>query len=445
MDAPRGAGWTHGEGEGKGRTRADPLVLAFALVACAPALMAVATWNPLALDDSYQTMLRFFGLPVVMVELIVIGLAFGRGFRPRAMLARWRSWQLAALAGLGAIALANAAFVAPEPAVAWVRLAIIAVHLVFGLAVAHLAARGRREDRALWWLLAAGACLYAAILALFVASIPDPRGFDWRAFGLGVVNIRHVGFYAVAGLVPALVLAATARDGRGFWLATGLAALLFALLFWSGSRGGLLAAAGGFGLASLILPAIRGPRAPAALALGAAAGLLLSLAHAPPDRHYGAARISRAVFEETGNGVSSGRFDLWAGTLERFFERPLFGWGESQLIALVPAAQDRFHHPHNALLQSLFQWGLVGTALVLALALWAVLHMLALSRAEQEARAPVFALLAAFAIYAAYDGVLYFVYPAMLIAAALGYALAAPGSASTPRPVSAWRARSKAA
>ena len=78
-------------------------------------------------------------------------------------------------------------------------------------------------------------------VAIFVLAIPDPARFDWLQFGLAVTNIRQTGFYAAVGAAAALGLAAveTRRAHHAGWVAAATAC--FALSFWSGTRGSVVA------------------------------------------------------------------------------------------------------------------------------------------------------------------------------------------------------------
>lgn len=400
------------------------------LVALAPAIMALTTWTP---DGHFSMPLyfwRFLAPPVIAIELAAIAIAWASGYRPLAAILSLPGWIAAAIGLLVAIDVGDALLVAPDRATALMRGAVTFTHLLFGLAVLHLLrARGFDAYRALWWALLGGAVLYVAILIAFVTAIAQPLRFDWLHFGLGVVNIRHVGFYAMVGSALALGIAATeSRPGR-YWLAVVAAALCCAEFFWSGSRAPIAVLCISCIAGMVLVPALRTPRLPLALAIANAGGAAISLLHTPPLGNYGIARMLATGGAATMDGVASGRIELWRGSIHTMLARP-FGYGEGQFIRVVPEAQEILHHPHNVLLQALVQWGMVGAALLTVLAAvlwWRVFRGV---RDSGIQAAPPFLAINAFLLYAMVDGIFFFVYPAMILTFLFAAGLAATGAPS---------------
>ena len=56
---------------------------------------------------------------------------------------------------------------------------------------------------------------------------------------------------------------------------------------------------------------------------------------------------------------TSGRVALWTATYQKWFEAPFFGWGSGSLFWEVFLGW-RHTQPHNAFLQFLMSWGIVG-------------------------------------------------------------------------------------
>lgn len=413
-------------GRGDGKAGLRPAWIVCLLVALAPAIMAVTTWTP---DGYFSVPLyfwRFLAPPVIAIELAAIAVAWASGYRPLATILSLPGWIAALLGLLVAIDVGDALLVATDRNAAMMRSAMTLVHLLFGFAVAHLLrVRGFENFRALWWSLLGGTVLYIAIMIAFVFSIAQPLRFDWLHFGLGVVNIRHAGFYVVVGAALAFGIAATEQRPRLYWLAVAAATLCCAELFWSGSRAPLLSLLAASMVGTVLIPALRTVRLPIALVTAYAGGGALSLLHTPPLKNYGLFRMVLAGSEATANSMTSGRVDLWGGSLKAFMARPIFGYGEAQFITVVPEAQAIYYHPHNILLQSLVQWGAVGTLLfaVLAATLWWCLFR-GTRRVGAQA-VPAFLAINTFAVYAMFDGVLFFVYPMMILAFLLAFGFAA--------------------
>jgi O-antigen ligase len=396
------------------------------LVALSPALMAITTWTPGGYFSVPLFYWRFFAPPVVAVELLAIGMAWAAGFRPLAAARALPGWIGAILGALVLIDVGDALFVAHDRPTATMRSTMTLIHLLFGLGVVHLLGVRRFDAyRALWWSLLAGAVLYVALLIAYVAAIAHPDRFDWQHFGLGVVNIRHAGFYVTVGAAMAFAIAATEPRRHLYWLAVAAATLCCAELFWSGSRSPLLALLAASMISAALIPVLRNWKLPAALSVAYVAGGALSLLHLPPHPHYGLLRMLISGSEKTANAVASGRIDLWWGAIRALRAHPIFGYGEGQFIIAVPEAQHIYHHPHNMLLQSMVQWGVVGAFLlaVLGVATWWSLYRA--TRTSGDRAVPAFVAVNGFAVYAMFDGVFFFVYPMMIVAFLLAAGLAA--------------------
>ena len=395
--------------------------VAFALVGLTPVLLGLLTWDLAGSSRPPHNLIRLTGFPVAFVELIVIVLALRRGFEPWKTVRGWPSWMQAALLVIILIAFADAAFVAPGGLSSALRSCMALVHLLFALGVAHLCSVSEQwRGKAPWIAIVAGMVAYLALLACFVALIPDPGRFNWLHLGLGVMNIRHVGFFSAVGAAAALGLCAGAASSRAFLAALAAAAVMFGLSFWSGSRGPIAGVIAAFALGLLLVPALRTRRAVLALFVSVPAGAALSLLHSVPNPHYGIARLATAASQSSVEAASSGRIALWAGTWREILHRPLFGHGEGQLMLIVPEALRAFHHPHNAVLQAIFQWGFVGAACALALGLVAGRACYRNVRIAGAALACPFLVAATLLIMSLHDGTLFFGYPLMLVALSLG-------------------------
>ena len=390
-------------------------------IALAPVLLGLVTWDTSGSRALVQDWIRLTGVPVVAVELLVIILALRRGFEPFRTIRTVPAWAQAALVVLILIAFANAAFVAPDGLTSAVRSSMALMHLLFALGVAHLASVSEKwRGNALWIAIVAGLGAYLILLAVFIALIPAPGRFDWLHLGLGVMNIRHVGFFSAVGAAAALGLAGGALSVRGWLASVAAASIMFGMSFWAGSRGPITGVLAAFAAGLVLIPALRSRRAVIALVASVPAGAMLSLIHTVPNAHYGIARLTVAVSQRTVDAASSGRLELWAGTWRDILHRPLFGYGEGQLALLVPEARGVFHHPHNAILQVLFQWGFIGGLCFAALALLVGWHCFRRLRAAALPLLCPFLVIATLLIMSLHDGTLFFGYPLMMIALCLG-------------------------
>lgn len=394
----------------------EPLV-PWLLIAATPIVFALATWDVTNLHDPVRAWLRFYGGPVLAIELFAIAYAFLSGFEPLRTIRAWPAWTQAALLILIAVGLYTAMVVAPERLLSVSRTVIWLLHLLFGMSVAYLAAVSRVFlTRYFWPAVVVGLFGYVIILILFVAMIPDPARFDWVHIRLAVVNVRQLGFYSAAGAAAALGLSFSQTRWSSFVASAAAASVLIGLSFWSGTRGSIFAVWAAFAAGLIWFPALRSARAISTLVITSAIGASLSLLHSVPNGHYGIARLAVSAAAQSAEDASSGRLSMWSGTYRAILQRPLLGYGESQFRTVVPEAMGSFNHPHNALLQIALQWGLVGTLCSLALAGLLAWRCHLVLRTRHEFLIPGFMVLVSLLTMALYEGTLYHTYPIMMIA-----------------------------
>lgn len=407
------------------------------LIAATPLIFAVSTWNP-ALDDNALANARSFGLPVLGVETIVLLWAMLGGFTLREAWRRFSGWQQWLLAALGSIALFDALLVAPDRSTAMARTCATILHVAFALAAADLLRRSAADvRRTLWPLVAGGMCAYVALVPIYLAAIPDRASFDWVHLGLAVINVRQVGFYTAIGGAAAIGLAlfSDRRRSRLFWAA--VAALGFALSSWSGTRGAIVAVPVAVTIVVWLVPAIPRIRALATTLGSLVAGALASLVFIAPDPVYGLWRMSSSI---SSGDISTGRWNMWLGTIRGIADRPLFGHGESQFRLLVPEAIFTYNHPHNLILQLAFQWGIVGLACVALLGAAAMRDVVGAVRRMPVEGVPALLVLVCLLVFSMYEGTGYHPYPVMMTALSLSYLLTTRrGDCSAREPHGLWQ------
>jgi O-antigen ligase len=398
--------------------------LPWLLIALTPVIFAILTWEPGSLQSSVKAALRFYGTPVTAIECAVVGCSLISGFAPMALINRAPLWSRIALVLLICIGFGTAFFVAADKLSALVRSCAWLVHLLFGLSILHLANRNPKGNSIRFWKwVVAGLCAYVFLAALYFPRITDLSLARWTYFGLAVINIRQVGFYAAVGSAAALGLAVVQTNWRAFALSFASASLLMGLSVWSGTRGSIFAVWAAAALGAIWFRELRSGRAWITLFGSTLVGTAISLAYPAPNGLYGATRLLVSAQQQTMENVSSGRLSMWAGSLRSIFQRPLFGYGEGQFHSVVPQATE-FNHPHNAVLQVLLQWGLVGALCFFALGallLWRCKDALVKRDAENL---PALLVGASLLIMSLYEGSLFHPYPIMMIAASVGLIIA---------------------
>jgi O-antigen ligase len=389
------------------------------LVSLAPITLALASWDPAGARTHLQDWIRLFGVPALVLETGVFLYAVLSGTDPLRPLGRLPFWAKGSLLVLVLVGFATAFFVAPNTlrALSWTFCSII--HLVFGLAVARLVREIDSDGRlAIWGGIVIGLCAYLIVLILFVADALSKNSINWEFFGLGVTNIRQVGFYSAVGACASLGLAAVQNRGsRWTLLYIAVAVMMLALSFWSGTRGSLLAISVAFCIGALFLKVLRQANAWLMFAVAMIGGWALSIVGPVPKEIYGASRLTFAARGTV--DVSSGRFDMWNGAWHAFLHRPLSGYGAGQYWPVVHDKLGSFNHPHNIILQLLFQWGLIGAACYVALGLLLLTRLLWALKRPEPADAPALLVLVSLLTMSLYEGSLFHTYPTLMVAFAL--------------------------
>jgi O-antigen ligase len=397
--------------------------LPWALIALAPPALALTTWDPAGAHNATQGWFRLYGVAAAVVEIGVILYSIVVGADPLRPVIRLPLWAKAALVVLIGVGFYTAVAVAPDElrGLSWTFLSIL--HLGFGLAVATLVRDADSPTRlAIWNVVLAGVGAYLIILTAFVAVAVGKPSMDWQYFGLGGTNIRQVAFYSVVGAGASLGLALAQSDARCRLVFVAAAVLMFALSFWSGTRGALLAILVAFPVGALLLTELRTVRAWLTLVATMGAGALLSLIGPVPNSLYGIVRLKASASGAA--DVSSGRFDMWAGTWNAILQRPLLGHGAGQYFVVVYDKLGGFNHPHDIVLQVLFHWGLVGAICYVSLATLLAWRVFTALRTPQPADAAALLVGMSLLTMSLYEGTLFHTYPTMMIAFALALIIA---------------------
>lgn len=270
----------------------------------------------------------------------------------------------------------------------------------------------------------------------FVSLTPDAFENYWAKV-YGYSNVRVLGYFsaAVIMVLSGLLLHRTTAFRFSLLLAIGIA-VGWAVLFWSGSRGGLAAVVIG-GLVALAVmrrPSLRG----AFLGLGAAGVGIASSSLIPiPDHNFGIlSRLARnneivSRLSETTQGaaatasqavkaVSSNRIDLWQWTIDRIMEAPWVGRGYLPMSWMRVEAFN-FYHSHNIVLEYALAFGIPMATLVLGISLWAWIRAIgAARRIDTPVATALLFFVCAIPVYANLSATLFFPYHLMLFMICLG-------------------------
>ncbi len=232
-------------------------------------------------------------------------------------------------------------------------------------------------------ILAGGALLFVADLLSGSARTVVPGRFSLAAQEYPIYLARAS---ADGILIAIYFFLASTRARPRFWAAAMSPALLVAMLA-AGSRGPVLAFA--FGLMTLVGLAAASPQVRRRL-IGVAGVMLIAVAVVPLV--VPASSVSRALSTilGTSTGLSSnGRAELWAAALAAFSRHPLVGVGWGGFAAISPSEL----YPHNLLLESAVELGVLGLASVVGIIGGMIGRMVAAWRAALGTEKLEFALL----------------------------------------------------
>lgn len=381
-------------------------------VALAPLIFAIVTWNH-GIPSTFMQLVRQLSFPVVAVECAVIFCATRGGMTLPWIYSAIPKWCHVSILILAVQSIIVATFFSAEPQVASAHAIILMVHLFFGFACAYLVSSAPVAASGDWRMIGACSAFLTALVLLFALTVPDPKTFDWLYFGLGVVNVRQLGFYSLVGCCAAVGIAVQSASRKQLVRWSLIASVSLALSVWSGTRGSLLAIV----LSMTACAALALPYAGRMAKVGAisfAAALVLGNLYVPDSPYYGLVRVVDSVVED--ETTEETRVAMWMEVPALLAERPLFGHGLGQYRFVAREARQNYNHPHNALAQFLVQWGLVGTAL--AIALGAALYLKALQRFRSDPadRMPPFLIVNGIMCMALYEGALFHPFPLMSLA-----------------------------
>ena len=273
----------------------------------------------------------------------------------------------------------------------------------------------------LWQAIGLGFLLYVGLWSFHI-YINAPQGDDWVTRIPGVNNVRHTGHFAFAGICAGLFGLISLQGGRHVWskwaLVVSFGSTGLGLALWTGSRGPFLASLTAV-LVTFCVAAEHRKKIAGFFVLSAlAATAVVSLLPVPHQIYgiYGATGAADIAEIDQADG-SSGRTELWSGTMDKILERPIFGWGLNQFDASGPSKPAHFFHPHNSPLQIMFSGGIVSILLVVfmifpALRRWSWPYTGGSSAAGVGAVVGIL-------VYSLYDGALYFGYPIMIFLVAV--------------------------
>lgn len=307
---------------------------------------------------------RLLEAPFVLCEIFVILWASRRGMDSTRM---WHSMptDIKIASVFFVIGVFGSSLFLSEYPLRSVTISIVTLmHLLFGLSVYHLL-RGSNVTDFSPFILSLGAGLISlAALTLWKFAFPPPAStvpggvIEWHAALPGFISVRHFGSWtgAIAAGFLAIVLynnEQVRRSSAQFFYFTSTA-----MTIWSGTRAAILAM-----ILTALAIAIMRKKLPSFRAIGIAAMLTGAAATVAwlllPYNDATFLLFSQSDAASAG-AMSGGRVDLWTATFDKWRDSSIFGWGSGSTFWEVYVGWPHTQ-PHNAVLQFLISWGVIGT------------------------------------------------------------------------------------
>ncbi len=328
-------------------------------MAALPSVFVLATWDSDGLQTPRAFAVRYLSLPVTICELCIIWLAVRTKFDvvnvfkelgriPKLLIAIWFVFAVIPIA-LADDKMFGSTFATLQ----------YALHGIFLAAAVHLARTSKvKMDRRTWSVsvIALGGLTYVGFITLFALLVPDKDGFPWVLRLPSGTNIRQLGYFAAIASVPSLSFILLGRSKIAVFCFSFIVIVTF--IAWSGSRGALI----GLLCGTVVGAAVLGNRLSkfrAGLALLCfGTGMAASLTLPAPAPEFGLVRMVSSLEQED---IGSGRSLVWKSTISEISKTPWIGHGSGTFNKNMREAYGfDFNHPHQFILQYVYDWGVIG-------------------------------------------------------------------------------------
>jgi O-antigen ligase len=339
------------------------IILVLALV---PLIHVMSTWDIDGQITQVNQWFRLYSLPVVAVEILILILALVSGWKPHHQYRQLPSTIRWTILGFLSVATITSLFLSVDMPTSLLFLARYALQALLLGALIFVIAEDRNFDFNFWsWAIVAGGGVYVLSLSIFSASIAHPDTFKWVERLPSATNVRQIGNVVGMMAIVASAKLAFSKTNRATGLAFLTAVALLTFVMWSGTRAALLAF-----IVALVAASMFAPRSITAgklmlVGLAIAIALMLSLLLPVPAPEFGMLRVSKTLATQD---VSSGRVVMWLDAVRAISNAPLFGHGAGTYREhMVLLNGYPYNHPHNFILQFVYDWGVFGGGLALAL------------------------------------------------------------------------------
>lgn len=364
----------------------DSGLVAILLLAALPSIFVLLTWDLDGVLSSGGYALRYFSIPITLGQIIIVILATRKNFKIIDIASRLKFTSKFLLFIWFIFAIIPVLLVAENKYFSIFSTLQYALHGIFLAALIYLVSLSniRRRDTLLEFY-AFGAIVYIGLLLLFILCIPNWETFPWNLRLPSGTNVRQLGYFSAILAVAPISLLLFCQKRTAIWCVIVAAIVMF--ISWTGSRGALAGLLISPAIAALAIWRALPLRRTALLLMSFVVGMTASLPLTVPTSEFGLVRMASSFSDDD---VDSGRIDVWKKTIAEIANDLWIGHGSGTFRPSMEKIYGYvFNHPHQFVLQYLYDWGLLGggAACLLLLTLFAT----SLSRARIVIDASAFA------------------------------------------------------
>lgn len=408
----------------------DNWLIAIMVLAALPSIFVLLTWDRDGVLSPGAYALRYFSIPITLGQIFVVILAIRKNFSIIKTLSELQSVPKILLSIWLVFALATALFVADNKFLSAFATLQYSLHGVFLAALIYLAKRSNldRQD-ALLEIFSLGAVAYILLLALFIFFIPDKESFPWVLRLPTGTNVRQIGYFSAILAIAPISLLLFGKTKTSLWCL--IVAMIVMFISWTGSRGALAGLFIAPLIASLTLWRALPLRRTALLLISFVVGMAASLPLPAPAPDFGLVRMASSLSQED---LGSGRNYVWKTTITEIAKSPWIGHGSGTFRPSMKNLYGYgFNHPHQFVLQYVYDWGLLGGGAACILLLTLFLKSLMYARSVNDASAyAAISILCIIATISSIDGALY--YPMSIVLASTVVAIGFANVSTLPEP-----------
>lgn len=406
----------------------DNWLVSILLLTALPSIFVLLTWDVDGVLSPGAYALRYFSIPITLVQIFVVILAMRKNFSIIEALSKIQLVPKILLSIWLVFALVTVLFVVDNKLLSAFATLQYSLHGVFFAALIYLAKSSKLDRRdALLEIFSMGAVAYIALLTLFIFVIPNKESFPWVLRLPSGTNVRQIGYFSAILAIAPISLLLFGKAKSAIWCL--IVAMIVMFISWTGSRGALAGLFIAPLIASLTLWRALPLRRSALLLISFVVGMAASLPLPAPAPDFGLVRIASSLSQED---LGSGRNYVWKTTITEIAKSPWIGHGSGTFRPSMKSLYGYgFNHPHQFVLQYVYDWGLLGGGAACLLLLTLFLKSLMYARSVNDASSyAAVSILCIVATIGSIDGALY--YPMSIVLAATVVAIGFANVSNSP-------------